>query len=69
MVVRGDYPTIEEKLEEDERLLKETKGKTKEQVPKLSFQNRLCQNHHNRNILHLSKIQKQPDPICRYLLL
>uniref|UniRef100_A0A2H1W7X0 SFRICE_016071 n=1 Tax=Spodoptera frugiperda TaxID=7108 RepID=A0A2H1W7X0_SPOFR len=32
LVVRGDYPTIEEKQELDEKTLKETKGKTKEQM-------------------------------------
>ncbi|XP_022824011.1 IQ and AAA domain-containing protein 1-like [Spodoptera litura] len=32
LVVRGDYPTIEEKQEMDEKTLKETKGKTKEQM-------------------------------------
>lgn len=32
MVIREDYPYIEEQIEEDDRLAKLMKGKTKEQV-------------------------------------
>ncbi|KAF9414642.1 hypothetical protein HW555_007503, partial [Spodoptera exigua] len=32
LVVRGDFPSVEEKQEQDEKLLNETKGKTKEQM-------------------------------------
>ncbi|VVC96594.1 unnamed protein product, partial [Leptidea sinapis] len=32
VVIRGDYPTIEEKIELDEKYIARTKGKTKEQI-------------------------------------
>ncbi|XP_050664659.1 dynein regulatory complex protein 11-like isoform X2 [Leptidea sinapis] len=32
VVIRGDYPTIEEKIEMDEKYIARTKGKTKEQI-------------------------------------
>ncbi|CAG9794542.1 unnamed protein product [Diatraea saccharalis] len=33
IVVRGDYPSVEQKKEADEKYLAATKGKTKDQVP------------------------------------
>ncbi|KAL0858845.1 hypothetical protein ABMA27_011298 [Loxostege sticticalis] len=38
MVIRGDYPTIEEKIEADEKYLAATKGKTKEMLKQEKLQ-------------------------------